>query len=58
MSNTRKVLLFSVLAAVLAAGEAPLAADPTTNHLVLVMPLVVMGIALLLAGYYAGLARK
>ena len=47
-----------MLAAVLAASEAPLAADPSTGHLFLVVPLVLMGVAVLLAGYYAGQARK
>ena len=43
---------------VLTSVEAPLAADPSTGHLFLVVSLVLMGVALLLAGYYAGQARK
>lgn len=58
MENKRKAILFAVLAAVCAAGTAPLAADQTINHGFLVLPLVLMGILLFVAGYYSGLARN
>lgn len=58
MNNTRKALLFAALAAICAAGTAPLAADQTINHGFLVLPLVLMGILLFVAGYYSGLARN
>ena len=57
MTNTRKTTLFGALAAVVAAGTAPLAADNSISHIFLVLPLVVMGILLFVSGYYAGLAH-
>jgi len=58
MDNRRKATLFAVLAAICAASTAPLAANQTIPHLVLILPLVLMGVCLLVAGYYAGLARR
>lgn len=58
MDNKRKATLFAVLAAICAGGTASLAADPTIIHAFLVLPLVLMGILLFVAGYYAGLARS
>ena len=58
MDNRRKATLFAVLAVVAAASTAPLAADQSIKHVFLVLPLVLMGILLLVAGYYAGLARN
>jgi len=58
MENRRKAALFAVLAALCAAGTAPLAANQTINHGFLVLPLVLMGLLLFVAGYYAGRARN
>jgi len=58
MDNKRKATLFAVLACVCAAGTAPLAANQSISHIFLVLPLVLMGILLFVAGYYSGLAHK
>lgn len=58
MDNKSKATLFAVLAAITAASTAPLAANQSISHVLLVLPLVVMGILLFVAGYYAGLAHK
>ena len=58
MDNKRKATLFAALAAVCAASTAPLAANPSINHIFLVLPLVVMGVLLFVAGYYSGLASN
>ena len=58
MDNTRKATLFAALAAIAAASTAPLAADQSISHVFLVLPLVLMGILLFVAGYYSGLARN
>ncbi len=58
MDNKRKVALFTALAAVCAATTAPLAAYQSIVHIFLILPLVLMGIFLFVAGYYAGLARN
>jgi len=58
MDNTRKATLFAALAAICAASSAPLAADQSIAHVFIVLPLVLMGILLFVAGYYAGLARN
>jgi len=58
MDNKRKATLFAVLACICAASTAPLAADQTINHAFLVLPLVLMGLFLFVAGYYAGLVRS
>ena len=58
MDNKHKVALFAALAAVCAAITAPLAADQSITHIFLILPLVLMGIFLFVAGYYAGLARN
>ena len=58
MENKRKATLFAVLAVICAAGTAPLAANPTISHALLVLPLILMGLLLFVAGYYAGLARS
>ena len=58
MDNRRKAVLFAVLAAVVAASTAPLAANQTIQHVFLILPLVLMGVLLLIAGYYAGQARS
>lgn len=57
MDNKRKAALFAALAAICAASTAPLAAQQSIAHIFLVLPLVLMGILLFVAGYYAGLAR-
>jgi hypothetical protein len=57
MDNRRKAALFAALAAIAAASTAPLAVDQTISHAFLILPLVVMGILLYVAGYYSGLAR-
>jgi len=58
MDNKRRATLFAALAAVCAASTTPLAADQSVTHVFLVLPLVLMGIFLFVAGYYAGLARN
>ncbi len=58
MDNKRKAALFAALAAICAASTAPLAADQSITHVFLILPLVLMGILLFIAGYYAGLARN
>lgn len=58
MDNKHKATIFAVLAAICAASTAPLAANQTINHGLLVLPLVLMGILLFVAGYYSGLARN
>jgi urea transporter len=58
MDNNRKAALFAALAAICAASTAPLAADQSINHGFLVLPLVLMGILLFVAGYYSGQARS
>jgi hypothetical protein len=58
MDNKRKAALFAALAAICAASTAPLAVNQTIAHVFLVLPLVLMGILLMVAGYYAGLARN
>jgi hypothetical protein len=58
MENRRKAALFAVLAALCAASTAPLAANQTINHGFLVLPLVLMGLLLFVAGYYAGRTRN
>jgi thiamine transporter ThiT len=55
--NRRKVAVFAALAAVLAASSAPAAADKSGSHVLIVIPLVLMGFALFAAGYYAGIVR-
>ena len=58
MDNKRKATLFAVLAVVCAAGTAPIAANQSISQGFLVLPLVLMGILLFIAGYYSGLASK
>ena len=58
MENKRKATLFAVLACICAASTAPLAANQSINHGFLVLPLVLMGILLFVAGYYSGQARN
>jgi VIT1/CCC1 family predicted Fe2+/Mn2+ transporter len=58
MDNRRKATLFAVLAAIAAASTVPVAANQSISHVFLVLPLVLMGILLFVAGYYSGLARK
>lgn len=58
MDNKRKAVLFAALAAICAASTAPLAANQSINHIFLVLPLVLMGILLFVAGYYSGLTRN
>ena len=57
MDNKRKAALFAALAAVCAASTAPLAANPTITHAFLILPLILMGILLFIAGFYAGRSR-
>ena len=58
MDNRGKAALFAALAAICAASIAPLATNQSINHGLLVLPLVLMGILLFVAGYYVGLARN
>lgn len=58
MDDKRKVVVFSVLASISAATTAPIAATPSIKPLFIVLPLVLMGIFLFFAGYYAGLSRS
>jgi hypothetical protein len=58
MDNKHKAALFGALAAIAAASTAPLAADQSIQHIFWVLPLVLMGILLFVAGYYAGQARN
>ena len=58
MDNKRKAVLFAALAAICAASTAPLAANQSINHIFLVLPLVLMGVLLFVAGYYSGLTRN
>jgi hypothetical protein len=58
MNNTRKTVLFAALAAIVAGSTAPLDADQSISHVFLVLPLILMGLLLFAAGYYAGLARS
>ena len=58
MGTKRKATIFAALAGVFAASTAPIAALPTVTHVFIVLPLVLMGIFLFFAGYYAGLSRK
>jgi hypothetical protein len=58
MENRRKAAFFAALAALCAASTAPLAANQTINHGFLVLPLVLMGLLLFVAGYYAGRTRN
>ncbi|MCL4366701.1 hypothetical protein M1563_00835 [Patescibacteria group bacterium] len=57
MDNKRKSIILTVLASVSAASTAPLAATPQVRPLFIVLPLVLMGILLFFAGYYAGLNK-
>ena len=56
--NKRKATVFSVLAAVSAATTAVIAANPSVRPIFIILPLVIMGIFLFLAGYCAGLAKN
>jgi len=58
MDYKRKVVVFSVLASISAATSAPIAATPSVRPIFIVLPLILMGIFLFFAGYYAGLNRK
>jgi hypothetical protein len=58
MNNTHKATFFAALATICAAGSATLAADQTINHGLVVLPLVLMGILLFVAGYFSGQARS
>ena len=57
MDNKRKSILFIALGGVAAGSVAPIAAHQPVLPIFLIVPLILMGIFLLLAGYYAGLAR-
>ena len=58
MDDRRKAgLSFAALAALSAASTASVAADATGRPIFIVLPLLVMGVCLLFAGYYAGLSR-
>jgi hypothetical protein len=58
MNNKRKAALFAVLAVLCAASAAQLATNKSITPVFLILPLVVMGILLFVAGYYAGQARN
>jgi hypothetical protein len=45
---------FAVLAALAAEGTAPLAANTSISHVLLVLPFVAMGVLLFVSGYYSG----
>ncbi len=58
MGNRNKATLFAVFAVIMAAVSAVFAANNSIQHVFIVVPLVVMGFLLFLAGYYAGLAHR
>jgi len=58
MDNRNKAALFAVLATLMAASSAVFAANTSIPHIFIVAPLVVMGILLFIAGYFAGLAHR
>jgi hypothetical protein len=57
MDNKRKAILFFIAAGILAGSVAPIAANQSIRHILIVLPLVLMGVLLLFGGYYAGQAR-
>lgn len=56
--NKRKATVFSILAVVSAATTAIMINNLPTRPIFIVLPLVMMGIFLFFAGYYAGLAKN
>jgi Tfp pilus assembly protein PilZ len=58
MDNKRKAILYAALAAFTAAGSASVAANKSFSQGAVVVLLVLMGVFLLIAGYYSGLARR
>ncbi len=58
MDNRRKAAAYSGLAVVMATSSAIFAANPSIPHILIVMPLVVMGVLLFAAGYFVGLTRR
>lgn len=57
MNYKQRVTIFSMLAIVAAATSAITAANPTIRPIFIVLPLVLMGIFLFFAGYFAGLSK-
>jgi hypothetical protein len=58
MDNKQKSIILTILACVSAASTAPIAATPSIKAIFIVLPLILMGILLFFAGYYAGLSKK
>ena len=57
MNNKRKMIAFVALAVITDAGSVPLIANPSTSHIFIVLPLILTGIFLFFAGFYAGKSR-
>jgi hypothetical protein len=58
MNNRRNATFYAVLAVICAASTAVTASDKMITPLLIVLPLVVMGVFLFAAGYYAGLSKR
>ena len=58
MDTQRNAALFAILATLLAVSAASLAATKVMPQGVVMVVLVVMGLCLFAAGYYAGLSRS
>lgn len=58
MNNKRKSTVFAAIAAVVAASDAPIAANQSNPHLYVVLPMVAVAVLLFVSGYYAGLSRS
>ena len=54
MDNRQKTIIYTTLAAIFSAITAIFAAQQSIGHIFIVLPLVLMGICLFFAGYYAG----
>jgi len=58
MTNLQRVIFYSILASVFAVSAAITAANPSVSHIFIVLPLVLMGLFLFIAGYYSGRTKR
>jgi len=57
MTNHQKVIFYAILALLFAVSGAVTSANSAISHIFIVLPLVVMGLFLFIAGYYSGRSK-